>query len=586
MSNTQETEPTPSPWLPLIREGWQHLQLQRPLAAWATWQRVLRAEPDCSPAVKALERLDTASELPPAARAVYRFRTPTEPARRDRWNTRLLASAQGLDDLSAAAKVFTAITTDDPADADAWLNLALCQAWLGRNAESVASLDRAGHLLATSDPEQAADAWTLAEVVRLGAGAEALADDFRYSWTVSWPEGLEPTEGPFDRWPNLVPVPVPIDPLTGSPALDRGKVYEWLDRTAPGEAGDEPGIRDVARVIATVVRLPGQLRISSPDPTGFALLDEPAFAEVREVVNAARLEQTPLTIAWADAAIGTFRYPTGLDEVQKATLARAVVEHYYENLWINLPRQALGKLSPIAAARAAAKGDPVARARLSAVVRFREQLGRRPTHAAVYQGYPFDRLRRRLGLLEPGDDANDLSCASEIELDQLDATGLDDSRLAEAFDSTAPLRNDTLTARFAAELVRRASPSLARLAPDSVFAPLVRESLRADEPDQALQWLDRAREILTADDARTFAVWSAEIHARTGNPDAALRTYQELLEHADAALALDGAETLLDNDHPEQAIPLLVEARDRARQSGQTAILRRAEQLIERGQIG
>ena len=58
-----------------------------------------------------------------------------------------------------------------------------------------------------------------------------------------------------------------------------------------------------------------------------------------------------------------------------------------------------------------------------AVVCFREQLGNRPSAVRLYQGYPFDRLRRRLGL-EPTDpaatDPADLTCASPWELDWLD----------------------------------------------------------------------------------------------------------------------------------------------------------------------
>ena len=63
--------------------------------------------------------------------------------------------------------------------------------------------------------------------------------------------------------------------------------------------------------------------------------------------------------------------------------------------------------------------------------------------------------------------------------------------------------------------------------------------------------------------SRTFAVWTAEVHARTGGPDAGIQLYQSLLDRPDApaAVALDGAETLLDNGYAAQALPLLLEAR-------------------------
>ena len=63
----------------------------------------------------------------------------------------------------------------------------------------------------------------------------------------------------------------------------------------------------------------------------------------------------------------------------------------------------------------------------------------------LYQGYPFDRLRRRLGLelvYPSAVDMQDLGCASGAELDLLDLATLDDSRLVEAFTSAAGLRDD------------------------------------------------------------------------------------------------------------------------------------------------
>ena len=94
--------------------------------------------------------------------------------------------------------------------------------------------------------------------------------------------------------------------------------------------------------------------------------------------------------------------PGGLEPSRADDLQREWVEHYYEDLWIHRPRQGLGGLSPLAAAEASQRGDAVVRAKLAAVVDFREQLGRRPSALRLYHGYPFDRLRRRLGLAPIG----------------------------------------------------------------------------------------------------------------------------------------------------------------------------------------
>ena len=130
--------------------------------------------------------------------------------------------------------------------------------------------------------------------------------------------------------------------------------------------------------------------------------------------------------------------PEGLDRELCHRLTRETVETYYENQWIHRPRQGLDGLSPLAASHDARRGDAIARAKLEGIIRVREQLGSRSSAIAMYQGYPFDRLRRRLGLdlVHPDSvDPNDLSCAALPELQNLEPDELDDVRLAEAFKS-------------------------------------------------------------------------------------------------------------------------------------------------------
>jgi tetratricopeptide (TPR) repeat protein len=581
----------------LVHEGWNHLRLQRPLAAWASWQRALRTAPDDPAARQALAALVAAVELPVSARSVYRFQAPVDEARRRRWDERLRGQGQGLDDIEGAVQAFADLTAADPSDEAAWHNTALCLAWLGRNAEAVDALDRFVALRAGVDHDRAAEAWTLAELLRLGAGAESLADDLRYVWTIDRPDVGEALDALFERWPNLRPVSMPTDPLTGGKALDDGRVLEWLDRPVDGgpDISVPPRPDQVARVLAAVIGTPHALRLSTPDPSGLDSLADPSMAVLARALQSARREAIPLPLAWADAALGTFRFPSGLDPTALPGLTRGVVERYFEALWIHRPRHGLGGRSPLEASRAAAIGDAVMRAKLEAVVRFREQLGTRPSHALLYQGYPFDRLRCRLGLIGPEStaavDPDDLTCRSEAELDALDPSVLDGERLADAFTAAATFGDDARTARFAAELARRRPPSLARLDIEAVVAPLVREALQDGDPELALERLDRAQEL--ARDAglrRTFATWSAEVLARSGRPNAALEAYQSILADADidaavaAAAALDSAETLLDNGATGPAVTLLREARTRARAAGDIASVAKAEALL--GELG
>jgi tetratricopeptide (TPR) repeat protein len=567
--------------LELVRQGWSHLQHQRPQAAWAAWQRALRRVPEFPAAKQALETFESALELPAAARAVYRFRPPEGAAARARWNERF--SGRAPDDLADAVAAFATLAADDPADAAAAYDEGLCLAWLGRNREAIGTIDRAVRLLASTGFDRAVEAWTLAEVLRQGAGAEALADDLSYAWVIdpADPDVIERLAGIA----AVMPVSGPLDPLPSELAGDT-ELFEWLDRPALAEDGGDLTLAGLPRLLATLVRTPRVLRLSSPDPSALDALEDSLGRVLGASARSIRREAVPLPLPLLDAAVWTFRLPRGLAPEVQNELTRGAVESYYEDRWIHQVRNGLDGLSPLEAA-ARAPADAILRAKLTAVVLVREQLGARPRTAALYQGYPFDRLRRRLGLelvVPVAVDHEDLTCACGAELDQLDPAALDDLRLADAFESAAGLADDARTVRFAAALARRPAPRLTRLDLAALFAPLVRQAMAAGQPETALDWLDRAHSLEPGPSRgqRTFAIWRAEVQARGGDPDAALATYQDLLDapRSDAALALDAAETLLDNGYEGHALTLLRQAHDQACQAGDSTTAQRAGALI------
>jgi hypothetical protein len=205
----------------------------------------------------------------------------------------------------------------------------------------------------------------------------------------------------------------------------------------------------------------------------------------------------------------------------------------------------------------------------------------------MYQGYPFDRLRRRLGL-EPVDpasiDPGDLSCAGAAELKALAPADLDDHQLVEAFLSAAGLRDDAIAAPLAEELLNRRPEGLRRVAADELCAGLVRRAMQGRRPESALDWIDRARPLGAPEQQRRLDVWRAEILARAGRPEEAAGVYKELAASAAggdrARLALDAAETLLDNDHAEAARGFLRDAVQSAGPHGLRGVGLRAERLL------
>jgi hypothetical protein len=111
----------------------------------------------------------------------------------------------------------------------------------------------------------------------------------------------------------------------------------------------------------------------------------------------------------------------------------------------------------------------------------------------------------------------------------------------------------------------------------------VRLAIGRNDHDAALSWIERVRPMGDAETAKTLDVWRAEILARADRPESALRVYIELIkpDAKGAELALDAAETMLDNGHLDQAKPLLIMAADLARREGRQWIERRAQDLLD-----
>ncbi len=528
----------------LVLEGWDHLKRQRPLAAWASFHRALGVDPGSRAAAEAVETLENAVDLPAAARAAYRFRAV------------VTAEDSGpIADLDQAADYYGRLAARNPGDANLWYNRALCLAWTGANREAISCLERVVELEAGTHPESATAAWLLAEVLRPGAGAEDLADDLQYAVAVPWRDDQTPEL--LAEFPELEPAPLAAPAGLETPEL---KVYSWFG--GRGSSTDDPPLH-VRELLANVFVGRGRLRLSSPRLDSLERAFEPLARRFELASDSCPREARPLPIAFLDAALWTFRVPEGLEPDQAETLHRERVEHAFEDEWIHGPRRGLAGESPLRAAH----GDAVQRARLAALVRFREQLALRPGAGALYHGYPFDRLRRRLGLaLDAAEsvDPADLSCASPAELDALDPDALDLAGLNEAVASAAGLRDDARTARLCARWLDRATraPEAERprgVDPAAFVAPLVRTAIGLRDPDRALHVLEQARPLVRASDQPTLDLWSAEVLARSGRPEEALRRYLALIadDQASAVAALDAALDLLECGHQAEADELL-----------------------------
>jgi tetratricopeptide (TPR) repeat protein len=532
-------------------------------------------------AKQALAALESAKDLPLAARTTYKFREAADPPRRAVWDARM--RDQDLHDLDATADLFGRLAADDPTDSAAWYNRALCLAWMGQNVEAIGCLDRVVGLEAERAFDWAVDAWSLAEVLRQGGGAETLADDLRFACTLPWKPVN--TAWLLEEFPAIQRIPTPRVPGAGPDDAPEIEVFEWLDKPManPGQPRGHNLLPPT--VLATVYLSRQTLRLSSPRVENLEQIEEALFPRLEHGAGAVQREASPLPLPFLDADVWTFRLPPGLDPGLADQLSREAVEQYFENQWIHRPRHGLAGRSPLGSAREASGGDAVARARLTAVVRLREQLGSRPSALLLYQGYPFDRLRRRLGLelIYPAAvDLEDLGCASPEELDRLDPAALDDLRLIEAFTSAAGLRDDARTSRLAGELLNRRPVALESLDLTSVAAPLVRQAIARGDVEEAVRWLKLARSNSEGETARTLDIWRAEVYARAKRSEQAMDIYESLItpDASGAALAIDAGEMMFDNGHFDQARALLQTAGDLARRTRRPWIERRVRALL------
>ncbi|MDX2039062.1 MAG: tetratricopeptide repeat protein [Isosphaeraceae bacterium] len=560
-----------SPALSLVHEGWNHLRRGRPLAARASWLRAARSETSRVAAEEAIAALDGSPDLPGLARIEIRLRAPASGSIRLAWDRSFHGEA--ADRLGAVAEAFGRVVEATPDDADAWFNLALGLAWQGRNLEAVDALEESVRLDAASRHDLACSAWSLAELLRQGGGAESIADDLSYSARLT---GAATAAPELVRWlesrPSLVPARLPA-------VADRPPVLAWLGE----EIGlDRPPTR---RILAYVFRSPGSLELSSPDATAL----EPLREQIESIAGESmRREAKPLPLSMLDAAVFAIDIPNDADPEERPRRLRSAVESWYENHWINRPRQGLGGRTPLEASRLVAT-DPVLAVELSAVVAFREQLGDRPSVVDLYRGYPFDRLRRRLGLptVAPSEtlDPDDPTCMSEAELDRLDPSTLEPLRLAEAFGSALAFGIDDRAGRFARRLLEGDRSALRWVDRRSLFALLVRESMREGDPEEALSLLEQAVAIdqgYGGADSVVFSTWRAEVLARDDRPGESLATYRRLLESNpdDAERALDAAESLLDQGHHDEARELAEEAQARAERVGDRRVATLAARML------
>jgi tetratricopeptide (TPR) repeat protein len=531
------------------------LRCNRPVAARAALEQCQR----CDPTNEQINQLFTSifgpeSRYPQAAIRAYNFRKPQGGANGSRWAAWDTALAEVGPSLSKMAAAFETLTQQDPADAAAWFNLGLCQAWLGNNAAALQSLDRSIEL--DSDEVSAVEAATLAEVLRLGAGLEDSCDYHDYICTTRL-TNPEPVQALLNEW-------VEQRRLIALPNNQEGVLTAMLlEHSQTGLITVGRPATEVARLAGYLLIAGGVLRLSSPVREPLNRLREEVRERLQLPLTALQIHEAPAN--FPDIIAEAIFMPT----VEGETASHKAIElagEFFENTWIHRPRRSLNNITPVDAA-----AHPRLRRKLLGIIQLLEETARR----GLLAGYDFNRLRRKLGLLDiptPGAGPLNISAMGAAELAALDRAALSQEQLEKAYQTAYRLDAQELAEAFATALISRPAQS------DKTdrypwYAFLVHKALRDGNPEAALQQLSAGEQFDLEFNHGARSIDYGLLRARTlgqrGEPEAAAGIYQRLIEQSPRDLKIRGkaAEHMLSLKQPARAVQFAEEGLTVARQA-------------------
>jgi tetratricopeptide (TPR) repeat protein len=533
------------------------LKLNRPVAARAA----LRVAMHCQPASEELRQNFEAmfgdkSRLPACARREYTLVPPAGSSgdRRAAWD-KALQNAAGSPRLSELPRSFDDIVLKDPSDAAGWFNLGLTRAWLGSNAMALEALDR--YLELEPDEARATTAAALAEVLRCGQGMADLCDYHEYSFLVQYGDP-QPVIGLVEEWRRAGRLVIPQSQQEGALFAI---VLEFTTTTLL-TAGAPPA--DAGRMAAYIMVAGDVLRVWGPNKERFERVRDEVkkrlglgIGEAQDYVSAP---------AFQDVASEALIFPVRGSDGEAAAKVRAQAERYYEEKWIHQPRKSLSGLAPVDVV-----SHPVRRKKLRGVIQFIQDCAA----GGPIGDYEFDRLRRKLGLLEgtAGEAEGGKPAVAGLgatELAGLKPEELNDDQLEEAFHAAQKADAEDLAAAFARALAAR-PPRPDRPDLYSVFSFLTQHALKQGEGAAALDLVSEGQRLdCEHNEGRRrndYELRRGQVHVKQKEADAAHDVFRRLIERAPDELKYRGnaAEAMLALKQTERALRFAEEGVEAAR---------------------
>jgi tetratricopeptide (TPR) repeat protein len=505
------------------------MKLNRPIAAYAAGELALKHNPAEEQLRKGLAQMfgPESPTLPSIACEKHEYKPlpPSASAERSgEWAKALATAATGK--LAHAEQAFAQLVSQQDSDPAAWYNLGLTRAWLGRNADALEAFDR--YVALEPNEAEAARAWALAEVLRVGQGMEDQADyvEYVYAAQLHDPQVFGMALTGLDREKLLMGVQVNEEQgVLGATVLDPPPPA----LTPELEAKQSSGVGGHLLLVGNVFRL---WHINKD-------VLHRTFANVKKHAGAALGNHVEMRgpAKFVDVPSEALRFPrVTLTEENVSTLVGEGIAHFYEEEWLHRPLKSLGGVPPIDAA-----GHGMLRKKLLGVVEF-------VAECAALSKYPydFDRLRRKLGLLEgkaavtgPAAAATDLAALSAAELAALAPEGLDDGQLEQAFRAALKLDARELAGQFARVAVAR-PPSADRPDRYPLFNHLVQLAVGNGDTAAALDEVNTGEaHDCTHNEGRRrndYELRRAQIHIKRGEHDLGQDAFDRLIARSPSEL--------------------------------------------------
>jgi tetratricopeptide (TPR) repeat protein len=504
------------------------MKLNRPLAAHAAAEVALKNDPSNAELRKGVANVFNSDNpnLPKVAAGKYEYKPlpATAPAERKTAWQKALASA-GTGKLRHAEEAFVQLVAADESDAAAWYNLALTRAWLGRNADALEAIER--YVALEPNEAEGAAAWAIGEVLRLGQGMEDHADYVEHSrvCSVQDAQGMTAALNALGR-ANL---------LTGVQVSEEQGILSAvvLDPPPPAltpelEAQQSPRLGAYLVLIQNLLRL-WHVNKETLDRT-FDHVQKPAgraLSQSAEIRGPAR---------FGDVVSEALVFPRGTQKEELARRLEEGVQSYFEGPWLHRPLRSLGGIPPVDAA-----GHAPLRKKLLGVVAFLASCAE-----MIKLPYDFDRLRRKLGLLEAqpaeqvaGAAGPDMAAMGAAELSALAPEALDEAQLEQAFRAALKLDARDLAGQFARAVVARPPrPEHADRYP--LFNHLIQQALAHGDTTAALDEVNAGE----ADDCKhnegrrrnDYELRRGQVHAKRGEHDQAQDVFDRLIDRVPTEL--------------------------------------------------